>query len=147
MHAIILAAGRGSRLGPDNPDGLPKCLLEFGGQSLIARHLDLLYRFGIRSMDLVLGYKAQRVIDHIATLDFLKDSTATDKLEELKAMDIACDAAIVFAERHADLAEARAIAVKSYLVNEAGLAPDRAVIAQGDLAAPENTFSGVELGL
>jgi hypothetical protein len=46
-----------------------------------------------------------------------------------------------------DLAEARSVAVKSYLVNEAGLAPDRAVITQGDLAAPENTFSGVELGL
>ena len=46
-----------------------------------------------------------------------------------------------------ELAEARAVAVKSYLVNEAGLAPDRAVIAQGDLAAEENTFSGAELGL
>ena len=34
---------------------------------------------------------------------------ATDKAEELKAMDIACDAAILFAERHAALAEAMAI--------------------------------------
>jgi hypothetical protein len=46
-----------------------------------------------------------------------------------------------------ELIEARAVAVKTYLVNEAGLAPDRAVITQSDLAAPENTFSGVELGL
>lgn len=73
MHAIILAAGRGSRLGPDNPDALPKCLLELGGRSLIARHLDLLYRFGIRTMDLVLGYRAQSIIDHIATLDSRPD--------------------------------------------------------------------------
>lgn len=72
-HAIILAAGRGSRLAEDNPDGLPKCLMEFGGRSLIARHLDLLYRFGIRTMDLVLGYRAQAVIDHIATLDSRPD--------------------------------------------------------------------------
>lgn len=46
-----------------------------------------------------------------------------------------------------ELAEARAVAVKSYLVNEAGLAPDRAVIEQTVVSAPENNFSGVELGL
>ena len=46
-----------------------------------------------------------------------------------------------------ELAEARAVAVKSYLVNEAGLAPDRAVIEQSVASAPENNFSGVELGL
>lgn len=67
-HAIILAAGRGSRLEHENPEGLPKCLMEFGGRSLIERHLALLYRFGVRSMDLVLGYRAQEIIDHIATL-------------------------------------------------------------------------------
>ena len=38
-------------------------------------------------------------------LDYLNDPEAADKAEELNAMDIACDAAIIFAERHADLAE------------------------------------------
>jgi formate C-acetyltransferase len=42
---------------------------------------------------------------NIAKLDFLNDPGATEKLEELQAMAISCDAAIVFAERHADLAE------------------------------------------
>jgi formate C-acetyltransferase len=42
---------------------------------------------------------------HIQRLDFLNDPEATEKLEELKAMAVSCDAAIVFAERHADLAE------------------------------------------
>ena len=37
-------------------------------------------------------------------LDYLNDPEAADKAEELKAMEIACDAAIIFAERHADLA-------------------------------------------
>ena len=36
MIAVILAAGRGRRLGSDRPKGL----LEFGGRTLIARHLD-----------------------------------------------------------------------------------------------------------
>ena len=68
MHVIILAAGRGSRLEQHNSDCLPKCLMEFGGRSLLARHLDLLYRLEIRQTDIVLGYEADRVIEHIATL-------------------------------------------------------------------------------
>ncbi len=44
----------------------------------------------------------------IAALDYLNDPEATDKAEELKAMDISCDAVILFAERHAELAEGMA---------------------------------------
>lgn len=40
-----------------------------------------------------------------ARLDFENDSEATQKDDQLQAMDISCDAAIIFAERHADLAE------------------------------------------
>ena len=46
-----------------------------------------------------------------------------------------------------ELAEARAVAVKSFLVTEVGLEADRAVIEQSVVAAPENSFSGAELGL
>ncbi len=42
---------------------------------------------------------------HIDRLDYMNDPEATDKLEELQAMLISCDAAIVLSERHADLAE------------------------------------------
>lgn len=35
----------------------------------------------------------------------MNDPEATDKQEELTAMSISCDAAIIFAERHAELAE------------------------------------------
>ena len=52
----------------------------------------------------MLDFKKE-INDHIQRLDFLNDPEATEKLEELKAMDVSCDAAIVFAERHADLAE------------------------------------------
>ena len=41
----------------------------------------------------------------LAELDFINDPEATDKQQELQAMDISCDAAILFAERHAELAE------------------------------------------
>jgi formate C-acetyltransferase len=55
----------------------------------------------------MLDYK-KRISTHIEQLDFLNDPLATDKLEELKAMDISCDAVILFAERHAEQAEAMA---------------------------------------
>ena len=46
-----------------------------------------------------------RIEGELAKLDFLNDPEATDKQEELQGMAISCDAAILFAERHADLAE------------------------------------------
>ena len=41
----------------------------------------------------------------LASIDYLNDPKATDKAEEWKAMEISCDAVILFAERHAELAE------------------------------------------
>jgi len=52
----------------------------------------------------MLDFKKE-IQDHIENLDFLNDPEATDKLEQLRAMSVSCDAAIVFAERHADLAD------------------------------------------
>lgn len=57
-----------------------------------------IYRKGMRD------FKAQ-IAAEIEALDFLNDPEATDKFEELKAMAISCDAVILFAERHAELAE------------------------------------------
>lgn len=68
MYAIILAAGRGTRLSRLNPDQRPKCLLDIGGRSLLARQLELLYASGIEQADLVLGYEADRIVEEVATL-------------------------------------------------------------------------------
>jgi formate C-acetyltransferase len=46
-----------------------------------------------------------RIEDRISRLDYIYDPEATDKQQELEAMAISCDAAILFAERHAELAE------------------------------------------
>ena len=68
MRAINLAAGRGSRLAEHHPEGRPKCLMEFGGRSLLDRHLDILNQLGVRWLDLVIGYEADQIIDHVGTL-------------------------------------------------------------------------------
>ena len=46
-----------------------------------------------------------RIEQKIKSLDYIYDPEATDKQQELEAMAISCDAAILFAERHASLAE------------------------------------------
>lgn len=56
------------------------------------------YRYGLLDLK-------DRIQKHIESLDFMNDPEATDKQEELQAMAISCDAAILFANRHADLAD------------------------------------------
>jgi len=48
------------------------------------------------------------IAERLAALDYLGDPWAADRAEELRAMDIACDAAIIFAERHAERADGMA---------------------------------------
>jgi formate C-acetyltransferase len=50
----------------------------------------------------------ERIAERIGRLDYQNDPEASDKAEQLQAMDICCDAAIIFANRHADLAESMA---------------------------------------
>ncbi|WP_147818868.1 trans-4-hydroxy-L-proline dehydratase [Salidesulfovibrio onnuriiensis] len=52
----------------------------------------------------MLDFKA-RITGRLAALDFLNDAEASDKAEQLKAMDIACNAVMLFAARHAELAD------------------------------------------
>jgi choline kinase len=60
VKAIILAAGVGRRLGGAH-DG-PKCLLEFGGRSLLARHFDALEAAGVDGVVLCLGHAAAAIV-------------------------------------------------------------------------------------
>ena len=53
--AIILSAGQGSRLG-HLVDDRPKCLIEFGGRSLLDRQLDTLAANGVAEAVVVTGF-------------------------------------------------------------------------------------------
>lgn len=63
------------------------------------------YKYGLLDLK-------ERIAGELASLDFMNDPEATDKQEELTAMSVSCDAAILFAERHADLAEEMALTEK-----------------------------------
>jgi choline kinase len=59
-QAIILSAGQGSRLGQLTHDR-PKCLIEFGGRSLLDRQLDVAAGCGIEEVVVVTGFREQAV--------------------------------------------------------------------------------------
>jgi choline kinase len=71
MRAIILAAGRGLRLQQADDRQLPKCLLQFGGMSLLERHLRLLRQAGVAEVVLALGYRHERVEAELDRLNWL----------------------------------------------------------------------------
>lgn len=60
MRALILAAGRGSRMGTLGNDR-PKCLVELAGRPLLERQIAALRRGGATAIGLVRGYQAERL--------------------------------------------------------------------------------------
>lgn len=60
MRAVILAAGRGSRLG-HLTEQRPKCLIELEGATLIERQIAALRRGGADEIGIVRGYRAEMI--------------------------------------------------------------------------------------
>ena len=58
-NAVISAAGIGSRLGL----GIPKCLVEIGGKSLIAHQIDALSE--VKNLRIVVGFREEAVIEEV----------------------------------------------------------------------------------
>ena len=85
----------------------------------------------------------ERISGDIGRLDFMNDPEATDKQEELTAMLISCDAAIVFAHRHADLAEAMALEAAPQRAAE--LRRIAEVCRRVPAYAPENFWEAVQM--
>jgi choline kinase len=67
MHAIIPAAGLGTRLRPCT-EGTPKCLLPVGGHPILQRTLRRLHAAGVEGVTCVVGYRADLIRDFLAGL-------------------------------------------------------------------------------
>src|ERR1041385_3094526 len=59
MKAIILAAGKGTRL--NGVELKPKCLFEVGGETLLARQIATLRELHLDDIVIVLGFEAERI--------------------------------------------------------------------------------------
>lgn len=95
MQAIILAAGMGKRLG-ELTKGNTKCMIEVGGETLISRLLRQLDRQHLSRIVMVIGYKAQKLRDYLATLptttpiEFI-ENTIYDKTNNIYSLYMAKD--------------------------------------------------------
>lgn len=66
MQTIVLAAGRGTRMGPLT-DGVPKPMLPVADRPLVAHTMSAAVRAGASHLVLVVGYESQRVRDHFGS--------------------------------------------------------------------------------
>jgi choline kinase len=62
MRAIILAAGRGSRMNELTSDR-PKCLVSLNGRSLLSLQIKALREAGIKNIGIVTGYKREMLAE------------------------------------------------------------------------------------
>ena len=60
MQALILGAGRGSRLGKYT-EHIPKCMVEVNDKTIIKRAIDILYKQKIDNIIFVCGYKKEKI--------------------------------------------------------------------------------------
>ena len=65
MDALILAAGKGTRLGLNDS---PKCLIEFGNSSLIEYQIKCLNELGIKNIHIITGYFPEKIKSKIGDL-------------------------------------------------------------------------------
>ncbi len=64
MKAVILCAGRGTRLG-SHTDELPKPLLMIGDKSIVELQIESLERIGVKEIYINLNYLSEKIVDKL----------------------------------------------------------------------------------
>lgn len=72
--AIILSAGKGSRLLPLTED-MPKCMIDFNGLPLIGWQIQALKAAGITHISVVTGFRTERVESYLAGIEGVEIET------------------------------------------------------------------------
>src|SRR5450755_4649176 len=117
MKAIIVAAGRGRRLGSETEE-IPKCMVEVAGRAILHRQLDALAAAGVDDVVIVRGYRGDKIappaggppLRFVENPDWAENNILTSLLyaeREMKDGFLFSYSDIVFAPEHARrLAEA-----------------------------------------
>lgn len=64
MKAVILAAGRGTRI-ERVTHGAPKCLIEARGRAILDHQIEALWAAGVCDITIVIGHNGGRIVDHV----------------------------------------------------------------------------------
>lgn len=92
MKAIIVAAGRGRRLGPETAE-IPKCMVQVGGRPILHRQLQALTDAGVTDVVIVRGYLGDRItapgfpVRFIENPDWASNNILTSLAFALREMD------------------------------------------------------------
>jgi L-glutamine-phosphate cytidylyltransferase len=65
MKALILAAGRGTRIRSIHGER-PKCLISCDGETILDHQINGLLDAGIREIGIVVGYESHQILDHVS---------------------------------------------------------------------------------
>ena len=82
MEAMILAAGKGSRLRPLT-DNRPKALVEIAGQTLLDRNIRKMISFGIKHIVINTHYLGEQIHDYVKQKNYNADIYFSDEIESL----------------------------------------------------------------
>ena len=87
MRAVILAAGRGTRM-PEITKDKPKCLIEIAGKTILERQIDILSKNFVEKIYVVIGYRAEEIKNKIRNVENVeiienKDYATTDNIYSL----------------------------------------------------------------
>jgi choline kinase len=67
-RAVLISAGRGSRLGALT-DNTPKCLVKVAGKAIIDHQIHALHESGVEEIIVVAGFRREAIAAHIAKMD------------------------------------------------------------------------------
>lgn len=87
MKAVILAAGRGTRM-PEITKENPKCLIEIGEQTILERQIEILLRNCVEKIYVVIGFMAEKIKEKLRSTEKVilienKEFTTTDNIYSL----------------------------------------------------------------
>ncbi|MEE0900853.1 MAG: sugar phosphate nucleotidyltransferase, partial [Bacteroidales bacterium] len=80
MEAMILAAGKGSRLRPLT-DNRPKALVEIAGQTLLDRNIRKMISFGIKHIVINTHYLGEQIHDYVKQKNYNADIFFSEETE------------------------------------------------------------------
>jgi len=66
MKALILAAGRGTRIRSIHGEH-PKCLISSDGEAILDHQIHALFAADVREIGIVVGYESEQIIEHVKT--------------------------------------------------------------------------------
>ncbi|MXR39896.1 NTP transferase domain-containing protein [Halobaculum sp. WSA2] len=125
MHAVILAAGEGSRMGP-HTDDIPKAFMQLGDETLYEYQRDVLVDH-VDEVTVVLGYAAENVIGEVtsARTVVVEDWADYENAESLRRGTAAVDDDVLVLNGDVIVAES----VVERLVDRHAVSPGRSFVA------------------